>query len=483
MRSPRRWGAGWHWSVNSTLGGLGSMRRRSSSSPTFPSRVAAEISPVQNISYARALGQVRVAKALRERLPRVAEMFRRGWIDYRVVATIMSRTQNVEPDIMAELDEALAAKAEKWMKLSGPKLVDRVDMFVARFDPEAVRIPSVVENNRHIDIDPGAPGMAWLSGNLRATDGAALDDRLNALAATVCDNDPRTKEQRRADACGPLARREATLPCECGLDDCPATAERAGAATAVIDALAELGTLDGASDKPGYLKGFGVLPAESVRKLAKNATVKPVTLPGTDAKAEAGYRPSVALRDFLQWRDLTCRWPGCDKPVERCDVDHTTPWPHGKTHPSNKKALLPYSPFDQDFLLWSRWLERSTITRRHNRVDRSDRAPMANRTSWRKHVPGARAVDGCARDPGRYRIRQQRRPVCADAPPQTEPGGRPPRPDQGGTSPARRADRRRRAPTPSLARRQLRTAALLKPSDSNKPDRTPANAEARNQIG
>ncbi|WP_205844365.1 13E12 repeat family protein, partial [Mycolicibacterium sp. GF69] len=291
--------------------------------------VAAEISPVQNISHGRALGQVRAAKTLHERLPRVAEVFRRGWIDYRVVSTIVSRTQNVEDDVMPELDEALAARAEKWMKLSGPKLVDRVDMFVSRFDPEAVRVPCRVEDNRHIDVYPGEPGMAWLSGNLRATDGAALDNRLDALAATVCENDPRTKQQRRADACGPLARMQATMPCECGLEDCPAGAARADATTAVIHVLAELATLDGTSDKPAYLKDFGVLPAESVRKLAHNATLKPLTVPGAGARAQAAYRPSVALRDFLQWRDLTCRWPGCDKPVQHCDVDHTTPWPKG----------------------------------------------------------------------------------------------------------------------------------------------------------
>jgi hypothetical protein len=28
----------------------------------------------------------------------------------------------------------------------------------------------------------------------------------------------------------------------------------------------------------------------------------------------------------------------CDKPAERCDVDHTTPWPLGPMHPSNTKA-------------------------------------------------------------------------------------------------------------------------------------------------
>ena len=101
--------------------------------------------------------------------------------------------------------------------------------------------------------------------------------------------------------------------------------------------LGELSTLDGTSDKPAYLHGFGVLPAESVRKLADSMTLKPVIVPDATAQAEPGYRPTAALRDFLQWRDLTCRWPGCDKPVQRCDVDHTTPWPHGVTHPSNNK--------------------------------------------------------------------------------------------------------------------------------------------------
>ncbi|MCF6390381.1 HNH endonuclease, partial [Mycobacterium sp. MBM] len=36
-------------------------------------------------------------------------------------------------------------------------------------------------------------------------------------------------------------------------------------------------------------------------------------------------------------RDLTCRWPGCNVPPARCDIDHTTPWPYGPTHPSNTK--------------------------------------------------------------------------------------------------------------------------------------------------
>jgi Domain of unknown function (DUF222) len=135
---------------------------------------------------------------------------------------------------------------------------------------------------------------------------------------------------------GAWGRGEATLACQCGSDECPAATERKAAADAVIHLLAEQGTLDGTSDHPGYLAGFGILPAESVREVAKSATLKPLDVPAAVAP-DPGYRPSAATREFIRWRDLTCRWPGCDRPAERCDVDHTVPWPDGPTHPSNNK--------------------------------------------------------------------------------------------------------------------------------------------------
>jgi hypothetical protein len=116
----------------------------------------------------------------------------------------------------------------------------------------------------------------------------------------------------------------------------------------VIHVLAEQATLDGVSDHPGYLPGFGILPAESVRDLATSATLKPVTIPTGDP--EPGYRPSAPLTDFLRWRDLTCRWPGCDKPAERSDIDHTVPWPYGPTHPSDNKHYCRTHHLNQTFL-------------------------------------------------------------------------------------------------------------------------------------
>jgi hypothetical protein len=319
---------------------------------------AAEVSAVQNISHPRAVGQVQFACALAHRLPTVAKVFLRGAIDFRMVSMIIARTDNVEDAVMSELDEAIARHCVKWMKLSKPKLKDRVDQWVAKFDPAGVRIPPKVEENRYFDVEPASPGMAWASGHLRAADGAALNARLDALAATVCEHDPRNHGQRRADAAGALSRLEATLACECGRDDCPAVVAQAdaksAAAAAVIHVLAEQGTVDGSSNAPGYLRGFGILPAESVRQVAKTAKLKPLTIPNSVAP-DPGYRPSARNKEFIGWRDLTCRWVGCDKPAERSDIDHTVPYPAGPTHPSNNK---PYCRIHHLLKTFGGWADR-----------------------------------------------------------------------------------------------------------------------------
>jgi hypothetical protein len=54
--------------------------------------VAAEVAAAQNVSAGVASHQLMVAMALRERLPRVAEVFAAGQISYRLVAAIVART-------------------------------------------------------------------------------------------------------------------------------------------------------------------------------------------------------------------------------------------------------------------------------------------------------------------------------------------------------------------------------------------------------
>ena len=316
------------------------------------SNVVAEISAALNISRGRAAGQLQWAIALRERLPEVAEVFATGAIDFRMMAALVNRSDNVtDPAVLAKLDAAFAAHAPKWMKMSGPKLTERIDMWVERFDPCGVREPRPTCENRYVEIGPASsPGMAGIWGQLPLTEGAALDARLDELAATVCREDPRTKEQRRIDAlCAVMAGQQ--LHCGCGSSDCPAGGEDKPLGQVVIQVLAEQSSLNGASEAPGYLAGFGPVPAPLLRELAGSAKLKPLTLP--PPMCESGYRPSAALAQFVRCRDLCCRFPGCDKPAEVCEIDHTIPYPLGPTHPSNLKLLCVFHHLLKTFYIGS----------------------------------------------------------------------------------------------------------------------------------
>lgn len=171
-----------------------------------------------------------------------------------MVAAIINRTSNVDDAAIGDLDAALARITPKWMRLSNPKLADRIDCWVAKFDADGVRVPPDVEENRYVEVESTTPGMAGIWANIHATDAAAFDQRLDALAATVCPNDPRTIMQRRSEAVGDAPAAGADrLMCGCGSPECPAVA--AGGAAPVIHVLAEQSTVDGTGTTPGYLPG------------------------------------------------------------------------------------------------------------------------------------------------------------------------------------------------------------------------------------
>jgi hypothetical protein len=290
-------------------------------------------------------------------------LFASGVIDIRMVATVINRTSNVTDESIGAVDCALAAHAAKWMKLSGPKLADRIDLWIAKFDPDGVRVPPDIDDGRYVEVATTVPGMAGIWANIHAADAAAFDQRLDALAGTVCKNDPRTTMQRRCDAVGAMAAGADRLLCECGSSDCEA-ATGPVPCPVVVHVLAEQATVDGQGTHPGYLPKFGVQPAEAVRKAARAACRKPLTVPTGQAP---GYRPTAAQAEYIRWRDLTCRWPGCDAPAVRCDIDHTVPYPSGATHLSNLKLFCRVHHLTKTFYSgpggWSdRQSENGTVT-------------------------------------------------------------------------------------------------------------------------
>ncbi|MGB9307712.1 MAG: HNH endonuclease signature motif containing protein [Mycobacterium sp.] len=301
--------------------------------------VAAEVGAALRIGQRAAGDLVRYARALRERLPKVGELFRAGEIGFHAFATIVYRTGLIQDrEVLAGVDAELAVKVPLWPSLSKGRRSAQVDRVVARVDADAVRRRKERQADRDVWIDDVDDGLSEIHGRLFTMDAQALDARLTALATTVCEHDGRTADQRRADALGALAAGADRLGCRCGRRDC-AAGKRPAAAPVTIHVIAEHATLTGEGDAPGSVVcADGLITPELVAELAKSARLVPLVHPG-DAPPEAGYVPSKALADFVRCRDLTCRWPGCDQPAVHCDVDHTIPYSEGgATHAANLKC-------------------------------------------------------------------------------------------------------------------------------------------------
>lgn len=312
---------------------------------------AAELGAALGCSVAMGHSYLRYAMAMRERLPRVGEVFRAGGIDYRSFQTIVFRTDLIDnAQALARVDAQVAAMVSRRPSLSRGGLSAAVDRVVAFVDADAVRRAQQAASDRYVDVLDNESGMAYLSGSLLAAHGRALDRRLDELAATVCEADPRTATQRRADAVGPLVAGDGRLVCGCGRAECAAGAP-ARTSNVIIHMVAERASVEGRGSAPAVLPGVeGLIPAEVLAELATSARLVPLDMP---TGAEPRYRPSTSLADFVRCRDLTCRAPGCDRPATECDLDHTIPYADGgPTHASNLKSLCRIHHLMKTFWGW-----------------------------------------------------------------------------------------------------------------------------------
>lgn len=301
--------------------------------------ISAELSAALRISRALASRYMSDAEVLRERLPKVGECLAAGDIDYAMFSVIATRTALItDENALAAVDEQVAVRAPRWPSLTRGRLAMKVDAIVLRVDRDAIRRANKEIKDRYLNVSKSMSGIAEVYGNVFASTAQALDRRLDELAGTVCEADPRTKAQRRADALTALVAGADRMACTCGGPDCVGTRGRLRDRNVVIHIVAEEASVDGVGTTPGFMAGADeLIPPQVIAELAKSATLRPLAFP---IDAEPRYIPSAGLARFVRCRDLTCRAPGCDAPAVGCDIDHTIPYADGgATHPSNLKCL------------------------------------------------------------------------------------------------------------------------------------------------
>ena len=166
--------------------------------------------------------------------------------------------------------------------------------------------------------------MATLSATLTAADADTVWQALDATARAMLTPDTQASlDTRRADALVAWAQDALADPAR------PRRQGRRVEVQVVMDAP----TLFGLADHPAELVGYGPIPATAARLLAADATWRRLLVDPADGHlldfGSVTYRPPQALVDFVVARDRHCRFPGCARRADTCDIDHVIPYGTG----------------------------------------------------------------------------------------------------------------------------------------------------------
>jgi hypothetical protein len=139
------------------------------------------------------------------------------------------------------------------------------------------------------------------------------------------------------------------------------------------------GTAIGLNNEPGYLPGHGPLDADLCRMIGEDATWSRLLVDANNGHlldlGREKYKPSRPLARFIQTRDRTCRWPGCRRRAERCDIDHCLAHPEGETTRCNLSCLCRHHHRIKHMARWHVELDADdatlTITTPHGQVYRT----------------------------------------------------------------------------------------------------------------
>ena len=196
--------------------------------------------------------------------------------------------------------------------------------------------------DRRVALTPTTDGMAELWALLPAEGAASLMAAVQSLADGAEPGDPRTADQRRADALVELGCCALSGQSRAGSD-----LPRQHGMRPAVQVTVALSTLLGLDDQPGELDGYGPLPAGLVRRISHDPTGTWRRLVTDDRgrlvdRGRTTYRPPRDLTEHVIAQDRTCRFPGCHRAARRCDLDHVVDWSHGgSTDRCNLQCLCP----------------------------------------------------------------------------------------------------------------------------------------------
>jgi hypothetical protein len=381
-----------YWAAAHGARAAAALSQRESMNPAWPASAghvtvtdvtAEELAPALGCSRRAARRLVTDGLAWSGVLAATGDALARGEIDAHRARVITDALADQPVGLAwAVQDEVLPGAAGR----SPAQLARDVARALLAVDPagSAARVRAA-ESRRRVDRPRFLPdGMAGLWAVLPAADATRVEATIDALArgGRAC-GDPRTLDQLRADllvdlvlgrvddasdlggsACRGSGAAGAMGPCgdsaaEETADAVPGAASvgaageqrarspRARPPRARVSVTVGWDVLAGMSEDPGYLDGYGPIPASVARDLAADGVWRRLlTDPASGAVLDVGrtrYRPPAELAEHVRARDRWCARPGCSAHAESCDLDHTAEWDRdgGRTAHDNLGPLCP----------------------------------------------------------------------------------------------------------------------------------------------
>lgn len=310
---------------------------------------AEELAPALGCSRQAARRLVRDGRAYEGPLAATGEALARGELDVpRARVLVDALADEPVPLAWDVQDQVLGGEVTRTVS----QLQRAVAKALVVADPGGAsgRCRAAAERRRVDRPRPAPDGMARWSALLPAADAMRMDTTLDALARTGrAAGDERTLDQLRADLLADLvlgrvpsapggrveARVESSESSPASESSGPSGANgpgepRRGPVRARIDVLVPWEVLAGISEEPGFLAGYGPIPAPVARELASDGTWRRIlTDPPDGSGLDVGrtrYRPPAHLAEHVRARDRWCARPGCSARAETCDLDHTAEW-------------------------------------------------------------------------------------------------------------------------------------------------------------
>jgi hypothetical protein len=286
--------------------------------------VGAQIGLARRCSPYRGSRLVGLATVLTREMPHTLAALVGGRITEWRATVIVRETACLSVEDRATVDELIAGSPDRVAALEGwgqRRLVGELSRHAQRLDVEAVvNRRRRAGGERRVTGRPAPDQMMYLTALLPAAQGVSVLAALKqqATAANLA-GDPRSEGQFMADTL--VARVTGRHPVTTAV---PVT----------VNVVLPASALTGAGEEPGYLDGYGPVPAELVREwLAgsrdtrwRRVYARPETGALVAMESRARLFPPGLAR-MIRLRDQVCRTPWCEAPVRQ--IDHVIPYAEG----------------------------------------------------------------------------------------------------------------------------------------------------------